>query len=69
MLALLQPYLPYLLPLVLVALNEIIAHNPQFQSNSLIALIINTVVAALKAAIGANPAPVAAVSSVNPPKA
>lgn len=56
--SLLQQILPWLLPLVLVVLNEIIAHNPNLQSNSLLGLIVSTVLSALKAAIGKNPPPV-----------
>lgn len=50
-----QSLLPYLLPIVLIVANEIIAHNPGIQSNSLLGLVVSTVVNALKAAIGANP--------------
>lgn len=53
--ALFEPYLPYLLPLILVIINEVIAHNPNWQSNSLISLVINTVLSLLKGAIGKNP--------------
>lgn len=57
MLAALQPYLPYLLPLLLVVVNEIVAHNENIKSNSLLSLLYNAVVSGLKAAIGKNPAP------------
>lgn len=55
--SILQSLLPYLLPMVLVGLNEIIAHNPNLESSSLLGLIISTIVAAVKAAIGMNPVP------------
>lgn len=51
----LSQLLPYLLPIVLIVINEVIAHNPNLQSNSLLGLIVSTVVNAVKAAIGANP--------------
>lgn len=51
----LSALLPYLLPIVLIVLNEIIAHNPNLQSNSLLGLVVSTVVSAIKAAIGSNP--------------
>ncbi len=51
----LAPYLPYLLPLLYLVINEVIARNPNIQSNSIVSLVINIVVSALKAAIGTNP--------------
>lgn len=57
MLAALQPYLPYLLPMILLGLNEIIAHSPSIQSNSLVSLIISAVINGLKSMIGNNPVP------------
>lgn len=55
MLAAISLYLPYLLPLLYLVINEVIAHNPNIQSNSLLGLAVNVIVNALKAAIGANP--------------
>lgn len=55
--AVFQELVPYLLPMLLIALNEIIAHNPNLQSSSLLGLIVSTVVSAVKAAIGMNPIP------------
>ncbi len=57
MLALVQPYLPYLLPLLYLVLNEVIAHNPSIQSNSLLQLAVSTVMNALKGAINKTPPP------------
>lgn len=53
--ALLQQMLPYLLPMVLLALNEIIAHNDKIDAKSLLGLVLSTCVNVVKAAIGANP--------------
>ena len=50
-----QVYLPYLLPMAVLLLNEIVAHNPSISSNSLLQLIISTVMGALKGAIASNP--------------
>lgn len=55
MLANLAPYLPYVLPLVYIVLNEVIAHNPNITSNSLLQAIVSGVMNALKAAVNANP--------------
>lgn len=55
--SLLQSLVPYLLPILLIVLNEIIAHNPNLQSSSLLGLVVSTVVSAVKAAIGLNPIP------------
>lgn len=51
----LAPYLPYLLPLILVIINEVIAHNPNIASNSLVSLILNSIFGMLKGLIGQNP--------------
>lgn len=55
--AILAPYLPYLLPMLVIAINEVVAHNENIKSNSLLSLIYNAVIAGLKAAIGKNPPP------------
>ncbi len=57
MLVWIQPYLPYVLGLVGLALNEIIAHNPNIAATSLLGLLLSTVSNIVKAAIGANPVP------------
>jgi hypothetical protein len=57
MLALLQPYFPYVLMMLYMAAQNFIAHNPNIQSNTVEALIVNTIIGALKAAVGSNPPP------------
>lgn len=47
-------YLPYVLPLLYLVINEVIAHNPNIQSSSLLQLVVVTIQNVLKAAIGAN---------------
>ncbi len=48
-------YLPYLLPLLYLVLNEIVARNPNLKSSSLLGLVISTALGALKGAVGSNP--------------
>lgn len=55
MLAAIQPFLPYLLPMILLAANEVFANNPKLQANSLVGFIWGSIKGALQGAIGANP--------------
>lgn len=55
MLAALNPYLPYLLPIILLGLNEIVMHNKNIISNSLVSMIWSSIVSGLKAMINAHP--------------